>query len=84
MIVKTTIMIIIIGWLSVIKNIKNYIKILISLEIILISISILILNSSILFDDIDGAITTIFILCIGAAETAIGLSILINYYRINN
>lgn len=48
-----------------------------SLELIIISISYIFIYYSILFDDIIGIITTIFILVIGAAETAIGLTILI-------
>ena len=47
-----------------------------SLELILISISYIFIYYSILYDDIIGIISTIYILVVGAAETAIGLTIL--------
>jgi NADH:ubiquinone oxidoreductase subunit K len=47
-----------------------------SLELILISISYLFVYISIIYDDIIGILSTIIILVIGAAETAIGLTLI--------
>ncbi len=54
----------------------NLIYILLSLELFLLGISLLFIYYSLYFDDIYGITTALFILTIGAAESAIGLSIL--------
>lgn len=69
-------MTILISVLSIIKNYKNNILILLSLELFFIGISIIFLDTSLYLDDINGILTTVFILCISATESAIGLSIL--------
>jgi NADH-ubiquinone oxidoreductase chain 4L len=56
---------------------------LISIEIMLLSITILILLNSLHFDDSIGQIFGIFIIALAGAESAIGLSILVAYYRLN-
>ena len=56
---------------------------LIALEIMLLSITILILLNSLHFDDSIGQIFGIFIIALAGAESAIGLSILVAYYRLN-
>lgn len=62
--------------MTIINNNRNYILIIISLELILIGISYNIIYYSIIYDDIIGIINTIIILVIGAAETAIGLTMI--------
>ena len=54
----------------------NLIYILLSLELLLLGISLLFISYALSFDDLYGIITALFILTIGAAESAIGLSIL--------
>jgi NADH-ubiquinone oxidoreductase chain 4L len=56
---------------------------LISIEIMLLSITILILLNSLHFDDSIGQIFGILIIALAGAESAIGLSILVAYYRLN-
>ena len=53
-----------------------------SIEIILLSITILVLISSINLDDILGQTYAIYIILLAAAESAIGLGILVAYYRL--
>lgn len=55
---------------------------LLSLELMLLSISINFVVFSILIDDLAGQIYALFILAIAAAETAIGLAILVSFYRL--
>lgn len=55
---------------------------LISIEIILLSITFLILIISFSFDDAIGQIYAIYIIAIAGAESAIGLGILVSYYRL--
>lgn len=69
--------IILVGVLGIIKNYKNNILLLLSLELIFIGISLLYLNTSLRIDDLEGIITAILILCLSAIESAIGLTILL-------
>lgn len=68
---------------SILLNRNNYIFILISLELFLLGISLLFISASLFFDDLNGIMTALFILTIGAAESAIGLSILTKCYTHN-
>jgi NADH-ubiquinone oxidoreductase chain 4L len=71
-----------IGILGFVLNKKNIILMLISIEIMLLSITFLILVSSLYFDDILGQTFSIYIIAIAGAESAIGLGILVAYYRL--
>ena len=61
---------------------KNIIFMLISIEIMLLAITFLILITSLNFDDILGQIYAIYIIAIAGAESAIGLGILVAFYRL--
>jgi NADH-ubiquinone oxidoreductase chain 4L len=56
---------------------------LISIEIMLLAITLIILINSLAFDDSMGQIFALFIIALAGAESAIGLSILVVYYRLN-
>ncbi|KAL9049715.1 MAG: hypothetical protein Q9162_007071 [Coniocarpon cinnabarinum] len=71
-----------IGILGFVLNRKNIILMLISIEIMLLSITLLIIMSSLSFDDIFGQTFAVFIISVAGAETAIGLAILIAFYRL--
>ena len=71
-----------IGILGFILNRKNIILMLISIEIMLLAVTILILGSSFLFNDNVGQTFSIYIISIAGAESVIGLSILVTYYRL--
>lgn len=71
-----------IGILGFVLNRKNIILMLISIEIMLLSITFLILVSSINIDDIVGQTYAIYIIAIAASESAIGLGILVAFYRL--
>lgn len=71
-----------IGILGFVLNRKNIILLLISIEVILLSVTLLILISSYSFDDILGQTYSIYIIAIAAAESAVGLGILVAYYRL--
>ena len=55
---------------------------LISFEIMLLAINLIFIFSSIFFDDFLGQIYSFFMLTIAASESALGLSILVIYYRL--
>lgn len=61
---------------------RNLILILMSIELILLSVNLNFIFFSIFYDDIIGQAFALLILTVAAAEAAIGLAILIIYYRI--
>lgn len=71
-----------IGVFGFVLNRKNLILMLISIEIMLLSVTFLILISSLNFDDMLGQTFAIYIITIAGAESAIGLGILVAFYRL--
>jgi NADH-ubiquinone oxidoreductase chain 4L len=71
-----------IGILGFILNRKNIILMIIAIEIMLLSVTLLVLIMSYGFDDNIGQTFSIFIISIAGAESVIGLSILVAYYRL--
>ena len=77
-----SIILFLIGLLGFVLNRKNIILMLISIEIMLLAVTFLILLSSLNFDDIIGQTFAIYIISVAGAESAIGLSILVAFYRL--
>jgi NADH-ubiquinone oxidoreductase chain 4L len=73
----------IIGLIGFILNRRNVILMLVSIELMLLSITLIILINSIAYNDNFGQLAALFIIALAGAESAIGLSILIVYYRLN-
>ena len=69
------------GTIGVLLNRKNIIVILMSIELILLAVNINLVSFSIYLGDITGQIFTMLILTVAAAEAAIGLAIIVSYYR---
>nr|YP_010310518.1 NADH dehydrogenase subunit 4L [Acromitus flagellatus]UMY76053.1 NADH dehydrogenase subunit 4L [Acromitus flagellatus] len=72
----------VLGILGISMNRSNLILILMSIELMLLSTSILFIVGSSFYDEISGQIFTLFIFTIAAAESAIGLAIIVSYFRI--
>jgi NADH-quinone oxidoreductase subunit K len=70
-----------IGICGIILNRKNIIVILMSVELILLAVNINLVAFSSFLGDLTGQIFALFILTVAAAEAAIGLAILVTYYR---
>ena len=70
-----------IGVIGIFLNRKNVIVILMSIELILLAVNINLVSFSIFLQDLSGQIFTLFILTVAAAEAAIGLAIIVVYYR---
>ena len=70
-----------IGIVGIFLNRKNVIVILMSIELILLAVNINLVSFSIFLNDLNGQIFTLFILTVAAAEAAIGLAIIVVYYR---
>ena len=71
-----------IGILGFILNRKNIILMIIAIEIMLLSVTLLILIVSYGFEDNIGQTFSMFIISVAGAESVIGLSILVAYYRL--
>jgi len=72
----------IIGILGLVLNRKNILIIIISIEIALLAVNLNFIVFSVYLDDVLGQLFVLFILTVAAAESAIGLAILIAYYRV--
>ena len=70
------------GIVGIFLNRKNVIVILMSIELILLAVNINLVSFSSYTNEITGQIFTLFILTVAAAEAAIGLAIIVSYYRI--
>lgn len=71
----------VIGLWGMILNRKNVITILMALEVLLLSANVNFIIFSVYLDDIRGQIFSLLILVIAAAESAIGLAILVIFYK---
>ena len=63
------------------QYVENIIVILMSIELILLAVNINLVAFSIFLGDLTGQVFTLFILTVAAAEAAIGLAIIVVYYR---
>lgn len=70
--------------LGIFLNQKNILIMLMSLEIMFLSVSFNFIFLSVYLDDILGQIFALMVLTVAAAESSIGLAILVVYYRIRN
>ena len=74
----------VIGVFGIFINRKNVIIILMSIELILASVNINFVVFSSYLGDLVGQVFAMFILTVAAAEAAIGLAIIVCFYRLRN
>ena len=70
-----------IGIIGIFLNRKNVIIILMSIELILLAVNINLVSFSIYQQNLIGQVFTMFILTVAAAEAAVGLAIIVIYYK---
>lgn len=70
-----------IGVFGIFLNRRNVIVILMSIELMLLAVNINFVAFSSALNDITGQVFTMFILTVAAAEAAIGLAILVVFFR---
>jgi NADH-quinone oxidoreductase subunit K len=70
-----------IGVFGIFINRKNVIIILMSIELMLLAVNINLVAFSVELGDLVGQVFAIFVLTVAAAEAAIGLAILVVYFR---
>lgn len=73
-----------IGFTGIVLNRKNLLLILMSIELMFLGINLNFVTFSVFLDDMTGQIFAIYVLTVAAAESAIGLAILVIYYKLRN
>lgn len=71
----------VLGVLGIFLNRKNVIVILMAIELILLAVNINLVGFSAFMNDLVGQIFAMMVLTVAAAEAAIGLAILVIYFR---
>ena len=71
----------VLGVLGIFLNRKNVIIILMAIELILLSVNLNLVAFSAFLQDLTGQIFAMFVLTVAAGEAAIGLAILVIYFR---
>ncbi|GMM94434.1 NADH-quinone oxidoreductase subunit NuoK [Qipengyuania sp. MTN3-11] len=71
----------VLGVLGIFANRKNIIVILMSIELILLAVNINLVAFSAFLGDLVGQVFAMFVLTVAAGEAAIGLAILVIYFR---
>ena len=71
-----------IGITGIVLNRKNIIIMLMSIELMLLAVNMNFIIFSVYLDDIMGQLFALLVLTVAAAESAIGLAILVVYYRV--
>ncbi|WP_203294543.1 NADH-quinone oxidoreductase subunit NuoK [Maricaulis parjimensis] len=70
-----------IGVFGIFVNRKNVIILLMSIELILLSVNVNLVAFSAFLGDLAGQVFALFVLTVAAAEAAVGLAILVVYFR---
>jgi NADH-quinone oxidoreductase subunit K len=70
-----------IGLCGLLANRQNMIAILMAIELMLLAVNINLVSFSCYLKDTEGQVITIFILTVAAAEAAIGLAIIMHFFR---
>jgi NADH-quinone oxidoreductase subunit K len=70
-----------IGVFGIFVNRKNIIVILMSVELILLAVNINFVAFSVYLHNVAGQILALFVLTVAAAEAAVGLAILVTFFR---
>lgn len=71
-----------IGMTGIALNRKNIIIMLMSVELMLLAVNLNFIIYSVYLDDMMGQLFALLVLTVAAAESAIGLAILVIYYRV--
>ena len=71
----------VLGIVGIFLNRKNVIVILMSVELILLAVNLNLVAFSARLDDLAGQVFAMFVLTVAAAEAAIGLAIVVIYFR---
>ena len=70
------------GIWGLVLNRKNIIIMLMSIELMLLAINLSLIAYGVHIDDVVGQMLALFVITVAAAESAIGLAILVAYFRV--
>ncbi len=79
-----SIILFLVGFIGIVVNRRNLIIMLMSIEIMLLGVNLSFITYSTFLDDLVGLIFVFFILTVAAAESAIGLAIIVVYFRVKS
>jgi NADH-quinone oxidoreductase subunit K len=71
-----------VGFGGLLFNRRSVIAIIVCIELLLLAVNLQLTLSSFIFDDMLGYTFSLFVLSTAAAESAVGLSILVGYYKV--
>jgi len=71
-----------IALLGIVVNRKNILTLLMSVELMLLAINLIFISVSLSLDSLFGQLFAFIVLVVAAAESAVGLSILVAYFRV--
>jgi len=71
-----------VGLTGIFFNRRLVISILLAVELTLLSINLLLLTFAATMEDLVGVVFALYVLCVAAAESAIGLALIIIWYRV--
>jgi len=72
----------VVGICGIVLNRKNIIILLMSIELMLLAVNLNFIFFSVFLDDLLGELFALFVLTVAAAESSIGLALLVVYYRL--
>lgn len=76
-----SILVFVIAVIGIILNLNHLIKVFLCIELMFLAVSINFVTYAYSLNNIDGQIFTVFLLTVAAAESAVGLGILVFYFR---
>lgn len=71
----------VLGMMGIVLNRRNIIVMLMCIELMLLGVVMHFLSTSVFLDDSAGCVMALFILTVAAAESAIGLALLVAYHK---
>ena len=81
---KVTSILFVIGLIGIVLNRRNLIILIMSIELLLLAINLNFIIFSNLHHNLIGQIFALFVLTVAAADSAVGLAILVIYYRLRD
>jgi NADH:ubiquinone oxidoreductase subunit K len=80
--IAVSLILFLLGIWGIFLNRKNILVMLMSIELMLLAVNFNLIVFSVYLDDIMGQIFALLVLTVAAAESAIGLALLVVYYRV--
>nr|ALF99711.1 NADH dehydrogenase subunit 4L [Sphaeropleales sp. YC001] len=72
------------GALGTFLNRRNFLIMILCIEVMLLSVNLVFLNASVSVDDVNGQLMALWVLTAAAAETALGLALCVLYFRLRS